>query len=179
MNLFKERCIKVIKENLPKDFLNYLFEKDAKNQIISVSYNGECMLLEYKKGKIKESLKNPGRNNTSNFNQLKTRKRMLNLYRGRDRKPAHLLVKRSDNGTFHSFYLPENIDGKFKKEVILSKGTTLLLTYEGTPKKGFYIDDRGNVVNGTCVTQYKGECNNVFTDVLHGVFNKSYNVWNI
>ena len=50
MNLVNEKEIDVIKENLPKEFLDYLLLKDKSNQILSVSYNGKVMLLEYQQG---------------------------------------------------------------------------------------------------------------------------------
>lgn len=181
MNLINEKEINVIKENLPKEFLDYLLLKDKSNQILSVSYNGKVMLLEYQQGHIKENLEN-GRKIKRVYNQFSSRKKYLSKSVG-NYKSNHLLV-RLYKGAMNSFIIPISINGKYKKEVELKgKNTKLNLTYVDSVVTSTFVNDYGKTVKGKLVRHYKDSVNNIFNECLENLFNNdkttSFDVWNI
>lgn len=181
MNLMNEKEISVIKENLPKEFLDYILLKDKSNQILSVSYNGKVMLLEYQQGHIKENLEN-GRKIKRAYNQFSSKKKYLSKSVG-NYKPTHLLV-RLHKGAINSFMIPITINGKYKKEVELQgKNTKLNLTYTDSMVTSTYENDYGKIVKGKLVRHYKDSVNNIFTEYLENLFNNekttSFDVWHV
>ena len=169
MNLMNETEIDVIKENLPKEFLDYLLLKDKSNQILSVSYNGKVMLLEYQQGHIKENLEN-GRKVKRAYNQFSGRKKYLSKSVG-NYKPVHLLV-RMYKGAMNSFMISITINGKYKKEVELKgkNNTKLNLTYTDSAVTSTYVNNYGKTVKGKLVRHYKDSINNIFNDYLENLF---------
>lgn len=181
MNLVNEKEIDVIKENLPKEFLDYLLLKDKSNQILSVSYNGKVMLLEYQQGHINENLEN-GRKVKRAYNQFSGGKKYLSKSVG-NYKPVHSLV-RMYKGTMNSFMIPMSINGKYKKEVELKgKNTKLNLTYTDSAVTSTYVNDYGKTVKGKLIRHYKDSINNIFTECLENMFNSktttSFDVWHV
>lgn len=181
MHLLNEKRISVIEESLPQEYLDYVLRKDKNNQILSVSFNGIVMLLEYQQGRIKEALKQYVKNPRT-YNQFTGNKREFLSRSVGNYKPLHIIVKIKDD-TVNTFILPNTIGGKYKKDVMLADNTKILLTYTSPEKSGMFENELGRPEKKKYVTHYKGEVNNVFTDYLEDIFtnenSSSYNVFNI
>ena len=169
MVLQNEKEIKVIRENLPKEFLDYVLAKDDKHQLLSVSFNKDIMLLEYQHARIKENLTKP-QDRVRFHKQFKSKKQYLSRSVGNYGSNEHVVVKCIKDGMYSTFILPKTISGKHKKEVLLDKDKKLVLTYTGNKRKTILSDNNGKYSKGTSVPHYKAYIDDIFNICLSDIF---------